>query len=61
MSSVSIPEKPVKFRSARREKRRAPSVGRQPTITEPATSSSTAEGEVRRPILTESGKKLAPQ
>ena len=57
MSSVSIPEKPVKFRSARRKKRRAPCVGWQPTISEPATSSATAEGEV--PILTASGKKLA--
>ena len=56
MSSVSIPEKPVKFRSARRKKRRAPCVGRQPTISEPATSSATAEGEVPIPILTASGK-----
>ena len=59
MSSVSIPKKPVKFRSARRKKRRAPCVGRQPTISEPATSSATAEGEVPIPILTASGKKLA--
>ena len=59
MSSLSIPKKPVKFRSARRKKRRAPCVGRQPTISEPATSSATAEGEVPIPILTASGKKLA--
>ena len=57
MSSVSIPEKPVKFLSACRKKRCAPCVGWQPTISEPATSSATAKGEV--PILTASGKKLA--